>query len=154
MDIFQLSLHWRYETRAGFVSKFSADLSQLLFSTYFDIPGALAIDASGMAYVAGTTTLSPQQAFIAKIAKVDPVPSRGNTNHTSKVIVLQGSGMEPARVDACIVSESANAIGSEMRTLSALVVVLRADAAGRWLARLRSCSSLGRSARQRVFALR
>ena len=58
----------------GYVSKFSADFTQLLFSTYFDSVGGLAVDASGMAYLSGTYNppAGMQQAFIAKI---DPSPA-------------------------------------------------------------------------------
>ncbi len=52
----------------GFISKFSADLTQLLFSTYFDSVAGLALDSSGSAYVAGTGA----QAYVAKI---DPTPA-------------------------------------------------------------------------------
>ena len=37
-------------------SKFSADFTQLLFSTYFDAVAGLALDSSGFAYAAGTGT--------------------------------------------------------------------------------------------------
>src|SRR4029077_7551698 len=60
----------------GFISKFSADFTQLLFSTYFDAVGGLALDSSGSAYVAGTGAFidatRTQQAYIAKI---DPTPA-------------------------------------------------------------------------------
>jgi uncharacterized protein (TIGR03437 family) len=60
----------------GFISKFSADFTQLMFSTYFDSVAGLALDSSGSAYVSGTAPfnnlLRAQPAFIAKI---DPTPS-------------------------------------------------------------------------------
>jgi uncharacterized protein (TIGR03437 family) len=60
----------------GFISKFSADFTQLLFSTYFDSVAGLALDSSGSAYVSGTAPFNnlsgAQPAFIAKI---DPAPS-------------------------------------------------------------------------------
>ncbi|MDP8979264.1 MAG: SBBP repeat-containing protein [Acidobacteriota bacterium] len=59
----------------GFISKFSADFTQLLFSTHFDSPAGLALDSSGLAYVAGTTVANTvtgtQQSYIAQI---DPAP--------------------------------------------------------------------------------
>jgi uncharacterized protein (TIGR03437 family) len=59
----------------GFVSKFSADFTQLLFSTYFDSVNGLALDSSGLGYVAGagpmTGPIDSQQAYVAKI---DPTP--------------------------------------------------------------------------------
>lgn len=61
---------------SGFISKFSADFTQLLFSTYFNSVSGLALDSSGFAYVAGTGASSnatgTQQAYIAKI---DPTPA-------------------------------------------------------------------------------
>jgi uncharacterized protein (TIGR03437 family) len=56
----------------GFISKFSADFTQLLFSTQFNSVVGLAIDAQGMAYVAGSTFSNPATgAYWAYIAKVD-----------------------------------------------------------------------------------
>ncbi len=55
----------------GFVSKFSADFSQLLFSTYFNSVSGLALDSAGLAYVAGAGPMNyatgDGQAYIAKI---------------------------------------------------------------------------------------
>ena len=60
----------------GFISKFSEDFTQLLFSTYFDSISGLVLDSSGSAYVAGTAPFNnltrSQPAFIAKI---DPTPA-------------------------------------------------------------------------------
>jgi uncharacterized protein (TIGR03437 family) len=53
----------------GFVSRFSPDLTQLLFSTYFDAVNDLTVDASGTAYVVGGNP--SQQAYVAHI---DPAP--------------------------------------------------------------------------------
>jgi uncharacterized protein (TIGR03437 family) len=56
----------------GFLSKFSADLTQLLFSTQFNSVAGLAIDAQGLAYVAGSTFSNPAAGtYWAYIAKVD-----------------------------------------------------------------------------------
>lgn len=56
---------------SGFLSKFSADFTQLLFSTYFDAVNGLALDSKGFAYAAGggplNGPLDTQQAFVAKI---------------------------------------------------------------------------------------
>jgi len=60
----------RSERGAGFVSKFSADLKQLLFSTYFDTPNGLALDTSGVAYVIGAVTptnSTVQEAYLARM---------------------------------------------------------------------------------------
>jgi uncharacterized protein (TIGR03437 family) len=60
----------------GFVSKFSADFTQLLFSTYFDSISGLALDSSGSAYVAGTAPFNNlSRAQPAYIAKIDPTPA-------------------------------------------------------------------------------
>ena len=60
----------------GFISKFSADFTQLVFSTYFDSISGLVLDSSGMPLVAGSTNFdsvtATQSAFIAKI---DPAPA-------------------------------------------------------------------------------
>jgi len=60
---------------AGFVSKFSADFTQLLFSTYFEAVSGLVLDSSGLAYTAGVggfnETTGEQPAYVAKI---DPAP--------------------------------------------------------------------------------
>lgn len=60
----------------GSISKFSADFTQLLFSTYFDLVAGLVLDSSGSAYVAGTdpfkSDTATQQVYVAKI---DPTPA-------------------------------------------------------------------------------
>jgi uncharacterized protein (TIGR03437 family) len=60
---------------SGFVSKFSADFTQLLFSTYFDAVSGIALDSAGLAYVAGVgqvdSATGKGQAYVAKI---DPTP--------------------------------------------------------------------------------
>ena len=59
----------------GFISRFSADFTQLLFSTYFDPVAGLALDSSGSAYVAGMSTpKSTTGTQAAYIAKIDPTP--------------------------------------------------------------------------------
>jgi uncharacterized protein (TIGR03437 family) len=64
----------------GFISKFSPDLTQLLFSTSFGTVNGLAIDAAGMAYVAGGTNppgitgTGPNVPTTAYVAKIDPSP--------------------------------------------------------------------------------
>jgi uncharacterized protein (TIGR03437 family) len=56
----------------NYLSKFSADFTQLLFSTYFDPITGLALDSAGFAYVAGPAAYAASQAYIAKI---DPTPT-------------------------------------------------------------------------------
>jgi uncharacterized protein (TIGR03437 family) len=61
---------------AGFISKFSADFTQLLFSTYFGYVNGLALDSSGLAYVAGATVANyASGAQSAYVAKIDPTPT-------------------------------------------------------------------------------
>ncbi len=56
----------------GFISKFSADFTQLLFSTYFDAVWGLALDSSGSAYVAANISATYATPPLAYIAKIDP----------------------------------------------------------------------------------
>jgi uncharacterized protein (TIGR03437 family) len=60
----------------GFVTKFSADFTQLLFSSYFDSISGIALDSAGLAYVAGAGPLNNTTgAGQAYVAKIDPTPS-------------------------------------------------------------------------------
>jgi uncharacterized protein (TIGR03437 family) len=59
---------------AGFVSKLSPDFTQLLFSTFFNPVNGIALDSSGLAYVAGVTPSIPQPPQTAYVAKIDPAP--------------------------------------------------------------------------------
>jgi len=72
----QTAIPFQIAIGAGFVSKFSADFKQLLFSTYFDSVAGIALDGSGLAYVAGTGayngTTGTQPAYIAKINPTAP----------------------------------------------------------------------------------
>ncbi len=56
----------------GYVSKFSPDLSHLLFSTSFDTVNGVAVDASGMAYVAGAVSNGNTALLLAYVAEIDP----------------------------------------------------------------------------------
>jgi uncharacterized protein (TIGR03437 family) len=68
-----------FATGPAFISRFSADFTQLLFSTYFDSVAGLALDATGFAYVAGTgnysTVTGRQPVYVAKIDATPPVIS-------------------------------------------------------------------------------
>jgi uncharacterized protein (TIGR03437 family) len=65
----------------GFVSKFSADFTELLFSTYFDSISGIALDSSGLAYVAGTDAFnSTTGTQLAYVAKIDPTPPAVSLN--------------------------------------------------------------------------
>lgn len=55
----------------GFISKFSPDLTQLLFSTSFDPVNGMAIDAGGTAYVAGWVNNYSATANVAYVAAID-----------------------------------------------------------------------------------
>jgi uncharacterized protein (TIGR03437 family) len=104
----------------GFVSKFSPDLTQLLFSTSFDQVNGLAVDADGMAYVAGaanppgvtgTGSNVSTEAYIAEInaapiaVSIDNVLSAGSFANLTpgesaalapgKVIRVSGRGIGP-----------------------------------------------------------
>jgi uncharacterized protein (TIGR03437 family) len=68
----QTAIPFQIGIGAGFVSKFSADFKQLLFSTYFDSVAGIALDPSGLAYVAGTGAYNTAGTEPAYIAKIDP----------------------------------------------------------------------------------
>jgi len=106
----------------GFVSKFSPDFTQLLFSTYFDAVNGLTVDSSGVAYIVGAGPLrTPQTAFVAKI---DPTPppisldqvlttgsavSESNTGigvAPGEVLRLIGKGIGPTVVSPGIVNSA------------------------------------------------
>ena len=108
-------------TGNGFVSKFSADLTELLFSTYFDPVAGIALDSAGLATVTG-----PGQFEIANnggqayFAKIDPSASaisldavQNVVNPTSpsntqgiapgEVLRILGKNMGPAKTTAGII---------------------------------------------------
>jgi len=87
----------------GFISKFSADLTQLLFSTYFDPIAGLALDSSGLAYVAGTrvynTTSGMQQVYVAKIDPSPPAISLDSiTSLVASANLSNSRGIAPGEV--------------------------------------------------------
>jgi uncharacterized protein (TIGR03437 family) len=101
----------------GIISQLSPDFTQLLFSTPFDAPNAIAIDSSGAAYVTGSTPLSgvpngPTAAYAAKIIVSAPAIALDGVGSASpfasitqtggiapgKVIRLEGRGIGPAAV--------------------------------------------------------
>jgi hypothetical protein len=93
---------------SGYISKFSSNLTQLLFSTYFDWVDGMAINPSGMALVTGFTTAGPEQAYLAKIdltptpitlenvMSASPSPSTPERIAPGKIIRLEGNGLGPA----------------------------------------------------------
>ena len=129
---FQTISPFQNQTGLSFISKFSPDLTQLLFSTYFEAVGGLAVDSSGRAYVAGTaapfggsiTAPAPGQAYVVKI---DPTPAPISLDNVlsaspfaplgwsvppgevtpGKVIRLAGQGIGPATQTPGIVAGGA-----------------------------------------------
>jgi uncharacterized protein (TIGR03437 family) len=99
---------------SGFVSKFSADLSQLLFSTYFNAVTSIALDSAGLAYVSGAgpvnNTTGNGQAYIAKVDSTPPAvsldavisaadptsPSNSQGIGAGEVLRLLGKNLGPA----------------------------------------------------------
>jgi uncharacterized protein (TIGR03437 family) len=74
----------------GFVSKLSPDFTQLLFSTFFNPPNALALDSVGLAYVAGATF--DESAYIAKVNTTAPAVSLEQVLAAGKA-PLTGNGL-------------------------------------------------------------
>jgi uncharacterized protein (TIGR03437 family) len=115
---------FQIEIGNSLLSRFSADLATLQFSTYMDSIGGVELDASGMAYVAGagkiTGPITTQQAYIAKIdpappavsldmilpTVVGPVPGPGVNLGISpgEVIRLSGKNLGPAAATSGVVS--------------------------------------------------
>jgi uncharacterized protein (TIGR03437 family) len=113
---FPMASPLKLQAGSGFISKFSPDLTQLLFSTSFDMVSGVAINSSGMAYVAGAAS-SPEtasasaftRAYVAEInaspvaVSLDNVlsaspflpPSEGETLAPGKVIRVVGRGIGP-----------------------------------------------------------
>jgi uncharacterized protein (TIGR03437 family) len=113
----------------SFVSKFSPDLTQLLFSTYFDPVAGLALDSSGMAYVAGGGTFDPilgkQQAEVVKLDSTpaaisfDSVAPAGATPFLSpsvaiapgEVVRILGKRMGPSAITTGVIASGVLAGG-------------------------------------------
>ncbi|HEV2689492.1 MAG TPA: IPT/TIG domain-containing protein, partial [Bryobacteraceae bacterium] len=108
----------------GLISKFSPDLTQLLFSTYFDQPNQLVLDSAGFAYVAGAAQSAvdpfPQEAFFAKldgsisaislnsvVPAAIPAISRDPGIGPGEVLRIAGKNMGPAAVTPGIVANNA-----------------------------------------------
>jgi uncharacterized protein (TIGR03437 family) len=111
---------------SGFVSKFSADFTQLLFSTYFNTVTGIALDSTGFAYVSGqgpvNNATGSGQAYIAKIDStpdstppavsldsvvnvVDPAsPSNYQGIGAGEVLRLLGKNLGPATLTPGIVN--------------------------------------------------
>lgn len=131
---------------AGFASKFSADLTQLLFSTYFDSIASLALDSSGFAYVAGTRQSPTQTAYVARIdptppaisidsiasadPNANPGPSRGIA--AGEVIQLNGRNIGPAAVTPGVIRQGflTNNVAGVQVTFDGIAVPLLSVAAG------------------------
>jgi uncharacterized protein (TIGR03437 family) len=82
----------------SFLSKFSADFTQLQFSTWFNSIAGLALDSSGNAYVAGTspqnTANGTQAAYLAKINPSSLAPITLNT--VQSAIPITAAPNQPA----------------------------------------------------------
>ena len=76
----------RFALGQGYISKFSADFTQLLFSTYFDSVSGLALDSSGLAYVAGTGPYNASGAEPVYVAQVDPTPAAISLDSIASVV--------------------------------------------------------------------
>ncbi len=119
----------------GFVSKFSADFTQLLFSTYFDPVAGIALDSSGLAYVAGTVVGSvdtaTQPVYVAKIDSTPPAisldsiasfvaplsPSSFSGIAPGEVIRILGKKMGPAAATPGVINSgllASNVVGVEV----------------------------------------
>ncbi len=107
----------------GFVSKFSADFTELLFSTYIDPTAAgIALDSAGLAYVAGegpiSNTTGSAQAYVAKIDAAPPAisldavenavnpasPSNMQGIGPGEVLRIRGKNLGPAKMTAGIIN--------------------------------------------------
>jgi uncharacterized protein (TIGR03437 family) len=108
---------------SGFVSKFSTDFTQLLFSTYFGSVSGLAVDPGGIAYVVGNAapagSSSGNQAYVAKVNPApDPIsldavvnPALASSRNpgvqgvaAGEVIHLVGRNMGPAQTAPGIIT--------------------------------------------------
>jgi uncharacterized protein (TIGR03437 family) len=106
----------------GFISKFSADFTQLLFSSYFNPVAGIALDSSGLAYVAGTVVgtvdTGTQPVYAAKIDSTPPAisldsiasfvpplaPSSFPGIAPGEVIRILGQRMGPAAATSGVIS--------------------------------------------------
>ena len=116
---FPMAIPLEIQAGGGVISKLSADLTQLLFSTSFATVNDLALDVNGIAYIAGAasppgiTGTGPNvsnQAYVAGIngspvaVSLDNVlsaspfiaPSQGEMLAPGKVIRVVGRGIGPA----------------------------------------------------------
>lgn len=83
----------------GFISKFSADFTRLLFSTYFNPVAGLALDSTGAAFVAGSrpaNSASGTQAVY--LAKIDATPSAISLDSVTGVVPPTNTG---CRLSSC-----------------------------------------------------
>jgi uncharacterized protein (TIGR03437 family) len=114
----------------GFISKFSADFTQLLFSTYFNPVSGLTLDSSGAAYVAGAgvPTNYTQQVFIAKI---NPTPPPISLDSVVSVVVPANPTFSPGIAPGEVIRLLGTQIGPPKATPGVIKAgVLATDAAG------------------------
>ena len=96
----------------GFISKFSADFTQLLFSTYFDFVEGLALDSSGLAFVAGMAAQNTAGTQPVYIAKIDSAPPAISLN--SIVSYVPQSDAYPPGFSGIAAGEVIRILGSKM----------------------------------------
>jgi uncharacterized protein (TIGR03437 family) len=104
----------------GFIGKFSADFTQLLFSTYFDSVAGLALDSSGLAYVAGTGDYS-DVAQSVYIAKIDPTPPEISLDSVMSVV----PSANPSYFQAIAAGEAIRILGKKMGPAAATPGVIQ-----------------------------
>src|ERR1017187_2852075 len=93
----------------GFISKFSADFTQLLFSTYFGSVAGLALDSSGLAYVAGTGAYNTVTVPVY-IAKIDPAPPEISLDSVMSVV----ASANPSSFPGIAAGEVIRILGKQM----------------------------------------
>jgi uncharacterized protein (TIGR03437 family) len=110
---FPMATPLELQAGTGFISKFSSDLTQILFATSFDTVNGLAVGADGMAYVAGTAGQGYSASTQAYLAKIDPAlvpisldnvlsaspfpsPTQAEMLAPGKVIRVVGRGIGPS----------------------------------------------------------
>ncbi len=100
----------------GFISKFSADLTQLLFSTYFDPVSGLALDSSGLAYVAGTGAQTASGTQPVYLAKIDPTPAPISLDSIVSVVQPASASTFPGIAPGEVIQILGKEMGPAMET--------------------------------------
>ncbi len=106
----------------GFISKFSADFTRLLFSTQFSNVVGLALNAQGLADVAGSVTNNVTGTTSAYIAEIDPTPQTMTINS----IVSPDPSENPAQVGAIAPGELLQITGANLGPAAATPGIINA----------------------------